>query len=387
MKGRSLKVGAIGAGMGGLALAAGLLKRGVNVQLYEQAPAFSRVGAGIQVSSNTMKVLAGLGLDQHISKIGFHPEKYESRDWDTGAITNQVVLGDSHERRFGLPHVVMHRGDLHSALLSAVPLEHIHLGKKFRDVSQKSGKVTFSFEDGSNETTDILIGCDGVHSRVRELVLQVVDANFSGYISQRAVYPTSLLPGDLMERLKINPFTKWWGVDLHVVSYFVTSSLEEIYFAASSRSKTWESESWSALGDVGEMSALFEGFHPDIKIVLDRCPKVYKLAVFEREPMTRWIDEHIAVLGDAAHPMTPYMAQGGAMALEDAAVLTRCLTELDVSAADALRIYQNTRIARASKAQRISHGNTWLRKAEDSAWVYEYDAWNTPLAEFNTIAA
>jgi 6-hydroxynicotinate 3-monooxygenase len=101
MKGRSLKIGVIGAGMGGLALAAGLLKRGVNVQLYEQAPAFSRVGAGIQVSSNTMKVLAGLGLDQHISKIGFHPEKYESRDWDTGAITNQVVLGDSHERPFG----------------------------------------------------------------------------------------------------------------------------------------------------------------------------------------------------------------------------------------------------------------------------------------------
>lgn len=387
MKSRSLKVGVIGAGMGGLALAAGLSRRGIDVHVFEQTPAFARVGAGIQVSSNTMNVLAGLGLDQRISDQGFHPQKYESRDWDTGLITNQVVLGDKHEQRFGKPHVVMHRGDLHSGLLSAVPAERIHLGRKFKDISQRDGKVTFTFEDGGSETADILIACDGVHSRVRELVLQVVDANFSGYISQRAVYPTKLLPADLMERLKVNHFTKWWGTDRHVVSYFVTSALDEIYFATSYQSKTWESESWSALGDVAEMSALFEGFHPDIKIILDRCPKVYKLAVFEREPMTRWVDGHIAVLGDAAHPMTPYMAQGGAMALEDAAVLTRCLTDLDVAPADALKIYQNTRIARASTAQKISHGNTWLRKAEDSAWVYEYNAWKVPLADVNTIAA
>jgi salicylate hydroxylase/6-hydroxynicotinate 3-monooxygenase len=387
MKPRSLKVGVIGAGLGGLALAAGLARRGVDVHVFEQTREFARVGAGIQISSNTMNVLQGLGLDRQISDRGFHPQKYESRDWDTGVVTNQVILGDKHEQRFGQPHVVMHRGDLHSGLLSAVPAERIHLGRKFRDISQKDGKVTFTFEDGSSETTDILIACDGVHSRVREQVLQVVDANFSGYISQRAVYPTALLPADLMERLKVNHFTKWWGTDRHVVSYFVTSALDEIYFATSYQSKTWESESWSAIGDLQEMRDLFEGFHPDIKIILDKCPKVYKLAVFEREPMARWVDDHIAVLGDAAHPMTPYMAQGGAMALEDAAVLTRCLTELDVPPADALKIYQNTRIARASKAQKISHGNTWLRRSEDSAWVYEYNAWKVPLADTNTIAA
>lgn len=387
MKPGSLKVAVIGAGMGGLALAAGLSRRGMNVQVFEQTTQFARVGAGIQVSSNTMNVLQGLGLAKQVSGRGFHPEKYESRDWDTGEITNQVILGDSHEKRFGQPHVVMHRGDLHTALLGAVPPERIHLGKKFRDVTQKPGAVSFSFEDGSSESADILIACDGVHSRVREQVLQVVDANFSGYISQRAVYPTSLLPADLMERLKINPFTKWWGPDRHVVSYFVTSACDEIYFATSYQSKTWESESWSAIGDLGEMRDLFVGFHPDIKIVLDRCPKVYKLAVFEREPMTRWVEDRIAVLGDAAHPMTPYMAQGGAQALEDAAVLTRCLTDLDVEPTEALKIYQNTRIERASKAQRISHGNTWLRKREDSAWVYEYDAWKVPLAGVETKAA
>lgn len=387
MKSRPLKVAVIGAGMGGLAVAAGLTRRGVDVQVFEQAVQFARVGAGIQVSSNTMNVLQGLGLEKKVSDRGFHPEKYESRDWDTGEITNQVILGDSHEKRFGQPHVVMHRGDLHTALLGAVPPERIHLGRKFRDVTQKDGSVSFSFEDGSTETADILIACDGVHSRVREQVLQVVDANFSGYISQRAVYPTSLLPADLMERLKVNPFTKWWGPDRHVVSYFVTSALDEIYFATSYQSKTWESESWSAIGDLGEMRDLFVGFHPDIKIILDRCPKVYKLAVFEREPMTRWVEDHIAVLGDAAHPMTPYMAQGGAQALEDAAVLTRCLTDIDVEPADALKIYQNTRIERASKAQKISHGNTWLKKREDSAWVYEYDAWKVPLAGAETKAA
>lgn len=373
--------------MGGLAVAAGLARRGVDVQVFEQASQFARVGAGIQVSSNTMNVLHGLGLDKRISDRAFHPEKYESRDWDTGEITNHVVLGQSHEARFGQPHVVMHRGDLHSGLLSAVPAERIHHGKKFLDLTQKNGKVDFTFEDGSSESADLLIACDGVHSRVRELVLQVVDANFSGYISQRAVYPTSLLPADVMERLKVNPFTKWWGPDRHVVSYFVTSARDEIYFATSYQSKTWESESWSAIGDLGEMRDLFVGFHPDIKTVIDRCPLVYKLAVFEREPMNRWIEGRVAVLGDAAHPMTPYMAQGGAMALEDAAVLTRCLTGLDLDVEDALKVYQDTRIARASKAQKISHGNTWLRRAEDSGWVFEYDAWNVPLVGVDAPAA
>jgi 6-hydroxynicotinate 3-monooxygenase len=199
-------------------------------------------------------------------------------------------------------------------------------------------------------------------------------------ISQRAVFPTSLLPPDVLQRLYDRHFTKWWGKDRHVVTYFVTSARDEIYFATALPQSTWESESWSALGDLDELRDAFSAFHPDIRAVLEACPKVFKLPIFERRPLSHWTEGHIALLGDAAHPMTPYMAQGAAMALEDAVILARCLTEVDGTVEDALKVYQDTRLGRTSQAQLTSHKNTWLRYKEDSAWVFDYDAWNEPLA-------
>lgn len=380
MRNQSLKVAVIGAGMGGLTAAAALLKRGVDVQVYEQAEQFARVGAGIQVSANPMKVLRGLGLEDSVCRQGFWPEAYESRDGITGEATNMLTLGCDFEARHNAKHVLMHRGDLHSVLVSAVPSERIHLGRKFASLDQNAAGVTVKFADGTTVRADVVIACDGVHSAIRHSLLGEEDAHYSGFISQRAVYPTSLLPADLLERMQKHHFIKWWGPDRHVVAYFVTSARNEIYFATALRQERWESESWSALGDLGELRDAFSHFHPDIRTIINNCPKVFKLAIFERQPLSRWADGRVALLGDAAHPMTPYMAQGAAMALEDAVVLARCLTEEELSVEEALRVYQNTRIERTSKAQLISHKNTWLKYKEDSNWVYDYDAWTTPLA-------
>lgn len=383
---KSLKVAVIGAGMGGLTLAASLIRLGADVDVYDQTAQFARVGAGIQVSANPMKVLRGLGLDKIVEKKGFWPDAYESRDGITGEPTNTLVLGRDFEERYGARHVLMHRGDLHSVLVSAVPAQRIHLGKKFKSLEQGDQGVTVAFADGTSVKADAVIACDGVHSAIRTALLGEEDAHYSGFISQRAVYPTSLLPGDLLERMQNHNFIKWWGPDRHVVSYFVTSARDEIYFATALRQDKWESESWSALGDLGEMRDAFSEFHPDIRTVVDNCPKVFKLAIFERQPLNRWVDGRVALLGDAAHPMTPYMAQGGAMALEDAVVLARCLTDPDMSIPEGLRVYEATRIDRTSKAQLVSHKNTWLKYKEDSNWVYDYDAWSVPLAAKQSVA-
>lgn len=387
MSKKSLNVAIIGAGMGGLTAAAALLKRGVDVQVYEQAEQFARVGAGIQVSANPMKVLRGLGLEDAVCRQAFWPEAYESRDGITGESTNSLTLGKDFEKRHHAKHVLMHRGDLHSVLVSAVPTERIHLGKKFANLEQNTAGVTVKFSDGTAAKADVVIACDGVHSAIRKELLGEEDANYSGFISQRAVYPTSLLPADLLERMQEHHFIKWWGPDRHVVAYFVTSARDEIYFATALRQEKWESESWSALGDLGELRDAFSQFHPDIRTIINNCPKVFKLAIFERQPLPRWAEGRVALLGDAAHPMTPYMAQGAAMALEDAVVLARCLTEEELSVEEALKVYQNTRIERTSKAQLISHKNTWLKYKEDSNWVYEYDAWTTPLSSRQTAVA
>jgi salicylate hydroxylase/6-hydroxynicotinate 3-monooxygenase len=379
-------VAVIGAGMGGLTVAAALLKRGVNAQIFEQTAEFARIGAGIQVSANPMKVLRGLGLEEAVASRAFWPETYESRDGITGESTNTLTLGTEFAERYDARHVLMHRGDLHSLLASAVPKERVHLGKKFVSLDQTSRNVTVKFADGTSFEADAVIACDGVHSAIRKQLLGAEDAHYSGHISQRAVYPTSLLPADLIERMQKHHFIKWWGPDRHVVSYFVTSARDEVYFATALRQEKWETESWSALGDLGELRAAFAEFHPDIRTIIDRCPKVFKLAIFERQPLRMWSQGRVTLLGDAAHPMTPYMAQGAAQALEDAAVVTRCLTELDAGVEDALQIYQATRFERASRIQLISHKNTWLKYKEDSHWLYEYDAWTVPLTSPQTVS-
>ena len=280
-----LRVAVIGAGMGGLTTAAALLKHGVDVQVYEQAPQFARIGAGIQISANPMKVLRGLGLEATIGNQAFWPDSYESRDAYSGDVSNSVELGKGFEARYKAPHLLMHRGDLHSTLASIVPSDVIRMGKKVVGLEQTAHDATVHFADGSSAVADVVVACDGVHSVVREKILGAEDAHFSGFISQRATFPASLLPGDLLERMREHHFAKWWGTDRHVVTYFVTSARDEVYFATALRQDKWESESWSALGDLGELRAAFSTFHPDIRTVIDSCPKVFKLAIFERQPL------------------------------------------------------------------------------------------------------
>ena len=377
MRASQRSIAIVGAGMGGLAAAATLLRIGMNVDVYEQAGQFARVGAGIQMMPNSMKVLREVGVEASVRETSFKPYSHLNREWDTGRVLRELPMP---EDLFGAPYLCMHRADLTDALADAVPAEIIHFNRKLVGLEEVPGGIRLAFADGSRATADALIGADGVHSLVRELVVGPDEPIHKSRIAYRAVFPSERLKGRDLGPSR----TKWWGVDRHIVIYYTTATKSEIYFVTSvPEPAEWLTpESWSAKGDVKEVRAAYEGFHPDVRAVLDACPDCHKWAILEREPLPRWSDGRVVLLGDACHPMTPYMAQGAATAIEDAAVLARCIDAVEGDDLEgAFRRYEANRKPRTSRIQAISSANTWMQGGDqDTGWLYGYDAWNVPLA-------
>src|ERR1700686_4734581 len=218
-----LLIAIVGAGMGGMAAAANLSRTGFHVRLYEQAPRFARIGAGIQMMPNSMKVLRGIGVEERLRGVAFAPYSHLNRVWDSGEVPRELPMPES---LYGAPYLCMHRADLHEALASAVPAATIHLGKKLVGLDQRAGHVTLAFADGTRATADAVIGADGVHSLVREIVVGPDAPLHKGRIAYRAVFPAALMNGKDIGRSR----TKWWGTDRHIVIYYTTRAKREIYF-------------------------------------------------------------------------------------------------------------------------------------------------------------
>jgi len=380
MTSTSLNIAIVGGGIGGLAAAVLLTQDGHRVRVFEQASRFARVGAGIQMTPNAMKVLRRIGAEDALRKIAFQSPAGISREWDTGTITNELKIGSGIEERFGAPYLFMHRADLHAAILAALPPGIAELDRKLVGVETSSRGATLAFDDGEGVTADVVIGADGVHSLIRESMLGPEQPRYTGRVAYRTTFPAALMGNERITPVR----TKWWGPDRHMVVYYVTASLDEVYFVTSQPEDAgWVTpESWSAKGDLKVLREAYAGFHPEVQAVLRACPEVHKWALLERDPLPRWVEGNVALLGDACHPMTPYMAQGAASALEDAAILSRCLNDLGSGGVNAaLRRYEATRKPRATEIQGNSSKNNWMRNATDPTWVYGYDAWSTPLAD------
>jgi 6-hydroxynicotinate 3-monooxygenase len=363
----------IGAGIGGLTLAALMLEQGASVRIYEQAGAFARVGTGIQMGPNAMKVLTRLGLHGDLAKVAYSPATLANREWDTGALTFELPVGSTAVERYGAPYYLLHRGDLHELLQRRVPAEVIHLGSRLASLTERRDGVELRFEDGSVTSADIVVGADGVHSTVRESLFGVVEPSFTGKLAYRAVFPVELVTGELP-----GPSTKWWGPGRHIVIYYVSAG-RELYFTTAVPDEDWDVESYSAHGDLDELRAAFAGFHSEVQAVLGACPAVHKWAIYDRSPLPAWHTDRAVLMGDACHPMTPYMAQGAATAMEDAVVLSRCLRASRMDPRTAFPLYEACRKPRTSAIQASSRANDWLRAPTDPTWVYGYDALNVPL--------
>ncbi|WP_225839285.1 FAD-dependent monooxygenase [Streptomyces sp. NK08204] len=347
-----MRVAVAGAGIAGLALASALHRAGVECHLYEQAGRLAEVGAGVQLAPNATRLLRRLGLRDRLRTVAVTPQAIEMRRWDDGTLLQRTALGGSCHSRFGAPYYTVHRADLHSSLLSLVPPEQVHLDARCVAVTQDTDEARLHLSDGTTVAADLVVGADGIHSVVREQIV-TDQPKYSGQTIYRGLVPAERVPHLLSEpRVQL-----WFGPDQHCVCYPVSAG-RQVSFGATVTASDWQEESWSARGDVAELAAAYAGWHEDVARLIDAADTVSRWALHDRESIDRLSSGRVAVIGDAAHPMLPFQAQGANQAIEDAVVLAACLAHVTPARlSGALRRYEQHRLPRTARIQRQSRDN------------------------------
>jgi salicylate hydroxylase len=384
-----------------------LLRKGHDVTVFEQANQLQEVGAGLQISPNGMRVLFGLGLEKEIRSIAFEPEGKEIRLWNTGDTWKLFDLGVESQERYGFPYFTVHRNDLHQILVKAVEAAApgaIRLGHRFTGVERNDDRVTLAFEGKPEASFDVVIGADGVHSRMREVLFGAGPAKFTGIVAWRGVIPVELLP----ERLTRPIGTNWIGPGGHVIHYPIRRG-ELMNFTSVIERQDWAIESWTSSGSNQEYHEDYPGWHEDVHAYIEAIPQPFKWALIARPPMQEWVRGRVALLGDACHPSLPFLAQGAVMALEDACILARAFEEFD-TIEEALDRYQTARIPRTTRAVQGANANAerfhnptladprnaqayvdeqWAhdRVIERYEWLFRYDPTRVPLDAASATAA
>jgi salicylate hydroxylase len=347
-----ISVGVVGAGIGGLSAALSLLSAGLDVHVYERAETLGEVGAGIQVSPNASRVLHGLGLAGALARTGVRPLALHQRRWDDGRTLLRAPGADALEAAFGFPHYQMHRADLLAALAGAVPAGRIHLGHRLAGFTDHGDGVRLCFAGGGHAEAGVLVGADGIHSFVRSELFGPQMPRFTGCIAYRG-----LIPAERLRDLSLETTVQvWMGPGRHFVHYFV-SGRRLVNFVAVVEQDTWARESWTDRGEVADALAAFDGWHPQVRRIIEAVDETFVWALFDRAPLEHWSAGRVTLLGDACHPMLPFMAQGAAQAVEDGATLAACLAAGGRDPAGALLRYERLRLPRASRVQAMSAEN------------------------------
>lgn len=364
-----------GAGIGGLCAAIALRASGHEVTVFEQARGFGRVGADINLTPNAVRALDGLGLGDALRETAARPVARISRTYDTGEETSRLPMAETAEEQYGAPQLTMHRADLMAALEQALPSGMIRFGRRLTATEQDEDGVTCTFADGSAHRADVLIGADGIHSAVRTTLFGPEHPTFTGVVAYRSVVPVDRLTGTA----DLGSFTKWWGPDADTqIVTFPLNRGRDLFVFATIPQEGWHEESWTAPGRVEELRASYAGFHPDARALLEACDGVLKSALYVRDPLPEWSSGRVTLLGDACHPMMPFMAQGAGQAVEDAVVLARALTAAP-TLPEAFAGYEKARRERTARIQISSRDNAWLKDSGTGDWVYGYDAWSAPV--------
>lgn len=347
-----MKIVVIGGGIGGLAAALQLLKAGLDVQVYEQAPRITEIGAGIQISPNASRLLHRLGLKPAMDAVGVLPRAVHQKRWDDGRTLQRAPLGPEIEATFGAPYYHFHRADLATLLAEALPTERLHIGHKLVDLAQQAERVTARFENGESVEADLLVGADGIHSRVRTLVFGPEKPRFTGCVAWRG-----LVPAERIRHLGIEVAShNWMGPDGHVVHYWVAGG-RMMNVVCVVEHGDWTKESWTDRGEVADVLARYEGWHPTVRSLIGAFPETFVWALHDRAELPRWSAGRVTLLGDACHPMLPMMAQGAAQSIEDGAALASLLQAMPDDVAGALARYETLRKPRATKLQQASAAN------------------------------
>ena len=385
----SLEIAVIGAGIGGLTAAVALRQAGFDVEVYEQAPELTEVGGGINMGPNAARILYRLGLGEALEREAVWPISIHQRRWQDGRTLQRAPLNPLCEKLYGAPHLTIHRADLLSIIASAFPPERIHLGHRLVGLADKGEHVEAWFGNGRRATTELVIGADGIHSAVRAQLFGEEVPRFAGCVAYRGLVPVERIT-DLELELGSQ---SWVGPGAHLVHYFVSRG-RLLNFVGWTEHDTWNREDWTDRATIARALAAFEGWHPQVRRIIAAADTCFVWALFDREPLPRWSAGRTTLLGDACHPMYPFMAQGAAQAIEDGAVLAACLAS-GGDPVETLRRYERLRLPRVSRLQEMSRTNKtrfhlpdgpaqeqrdaeWTRAADRSPetlrWLYGFDA-------------
>ena len=390
----SLRIAIVGGGLGGLTAALCLRQAGLQATVYEQAATLREVGAGIVVPPNMVRPLERLGLGVGLADVGVELQAaWEFRRWQDGRVLSSQPMGDECRRLYGTPCYVAHRADLLSLLQNALPADQVKLGYRCRAVRHDGiGAVQLEFADADGQRqvvdADVVVGADGIHSVARPLVAPNAEARFSGLCAFRCLVPAEQAPEFACRPVQ----TLWLGPGRHFVHYPIRSG-RLVNVVALVPAGEWRDESWTAAGLVDDLAREFDGWDPRLQEMIRAATTTLRWALFDRAPLDRWTAGRVTLLGDAAHAMVPFFAQGAAQAVEDAVVLAECLRDSNAASAPAaLRRYESIRRPRASHVQLMSRGREVRNHLPDgpeqqlrdeqlagshplrqSQWLYGYD--------------
>jgi salicylate hydroxylase len=356
-------VAVIGAGLGGLTAALALIAKGFDVTVFEQSIELREVGAGVQLGPNAMRVYRALGLEQTIAEFSFVPEAHVVRSGKSGAAIATTQMKGVYEAQYGIGYHTMLRADLQQALAARLPPGTLQFGKKCKSLDDGPAQVTLTFEDGSTVLSDVVVGADGIHSAIREHMLGKDSPRFTGTVAYRGVAEAATLPQGLLT----GDVSVFIGPHASFVYYYIRRG-ELVNWVALVEEESWQLESWSMEGDLADVLRIYEGWSPVVTDLISHAERCYKWALFDRDPLPRWVNGRIALLGDAAHPMMPYLAQGGCMAIEDGYVLADALAAAPDDPQKALRAFQAARLPRASRVQLMSRKVARVNQAP-SLWA------------------
>lgn len=343
---KDTNIAIIGAGIGGLAAALSLQRAGFRVRLYEQADALGEVGAGLSISPNGVAGLRALGVFDEFRDVAYAPDYQTVRHYQTGRVLAHVPRGERLEREYGERYYVVHRADLHGVLAAAVrgnDPDAILTAHRFVDMEQDEDGVSIRFASGEQARADVAIGADGVRSRVRSTLFGAEEVRFTGYIAWRGLVPMERVPIEALD-----PPSQVFIGPGHMINRYPVRGGRLLNFVAFAERGGWEEEGWSIPATVAELRAEFAGWHRSVTDIIEAVPQenLFKWALCARSPLMRWVRGRAAVLGDAAHPLLPYLGQGAVMAIEDAVLLGRAFAQSG-DALEALARYESARVGRA----------------------------------------